>query len=911
MKKPFQVVFGVLFAALSSVAGMSAASAASGGQSGTATPLEWRTATLDPNVSYTISTSSLSSGADTVIHVQNADGSFLAGNDDFGGTFASSVTIPASSSARTVTIVVRAWSALSTGTATLQIVPSAGTAQTFPIVVSSGLIVPIGSYVANTRVTGVEVQQGTHDAAVLLLSGSSAHASSFDDDSGIELMPMLYAREACTAGCTLIIGSHPQEGNKPVRVYWDETWMNQDSDNDGLGLSLEVALGTDPAKRDSDGDGLEDGVEVYGYPSYFAETLNRYPYFGADPKQKDVFTEVDWEQCFPVESTKCRTSSGSYDPDKYRMTGAEAELVTSIYSNVGLSVHLDIGVAPPNSSVSYNYGNWSPPFSPTQGTVNDGARSVPDDPRSLCIGRNYYRAYFHSAVKTEALGGLAFIGGPSAEGLCLYAGDKYSFTHELGHNLTLDHGGDEGLNFKVNYPSLMNYAASNSWGKFSHGPVENRTPTLNGARISEESGFDGASQDVLDFAATGPKYVADAYGQIDWNRDGAIQSGNVRAPLFFTPQGTGDNFRSEFSTDDFAPGAALAWRNGAPPTLYWIERTSQNVPTYRTALRPTCTACEFAWSSRYLIPTLAATTLPLGAVSFDASGSNIPHLVVFEVTASGLEFTVFNGSNWSPRQLLGAAESAPTAAFWDGKLWVFSTVAGNVRSWTYTPSTNVWAGPTSDTVGITALSSSTAVGLVAGAVKNGTASPALVLATTSVITAPPLGSSSLKISMFYRTPGSSWQALPGLLSSTLKDLSTGLAPAIGYASFDPASPLDGRFYIVATGDVSSDGLTNGMVHMTEGNDISPTATTRRFRRAQTAPLGSSLDTLSGPVGVSSDLRYETSVRGAWCGQHNRAVGCTFRPFVDGVVDIPLHDWNDYASLLLGACRAFGGSVPCP
>jgi hypothetical protein len=31
------------------------------------------------------------------------------------------------------------------------------------------------------------------------------------------------------------------------------------------------------------------------------------------------------------------------------------------------------------------------------------------------------------------------------------------FAHELGHNLGLDHGGDEAMNFKPNYPSIMNY----------------------------------------------------------------------------------------------------------------------------------------------------------------------------------------------------------------------------------------------------------------------------------------------------------------------------------------------------------------------------------------------------------------------------------------------------------------------
>ena len=30
--------------------------------------------------------------------------------------------------------------------------------------------------------------------------------------------------------------------------------------------------------------------------------------------------------------------------------------------------------------------------------------------------------------------------------------------HELGHNLGLHHGGDDGVNFKPNYLSIMNYS---------------------------------------------------------------------------------------------------------------------------------------------------------------------------------------------------------------------------------------------------------------------------------------------------------------------------------------------------------------------------------------------------------------------------------------------------------------------
>ena len=50
-------------------------------------------------------------------------------------------------------------------------------------------------------------------------------------------------------------------------------------------------------------------------------------------------------------------------------------------------------------------------------------------------------------------------GDPSDDQTELVQFDYYSrFVHELGHGLSLGHGGTNGTNCKPNYPSLMNYA---------------------------------------------------------------------------------------------------------------------------------------------------------------------------------------------------------------------------------------------------------------------------------------------------------------------------------------------------------------------------------------------------------------------------------------------------------------------
>ena len=69
-------------------------------------------------------------GADPVVHVQGADGGFLAGNDDLDETTrAARVVLAPEPEAREVWIVVRAYTAATAGTATLRVTPGRGEAR--------------------------------------------------------------------------------------------------------------------------------------------------------------------------------------------------------------------------------------------------------------------------------------------------------------------------------------------------------------------------------------------------------------------------------------------------------------------------------------------------------------------------------------------------------------------------------------------------------------------------------------------------------------------------------------------------------------------------------------------------------------------------------------------------------------
>ena len=139
-----------------------------------------------------------------------------------------------------------------------------------------------------------------------------------------------------------------------------------------------------------------------------------------------------------------------------------------------------------------------------------------------------------------------------------------TFMHELGHNLGLSHGGDQNLNFKINYVSVMNYAYQSGIPYIAPGdnyqfstvagfdlPLadlqhviglrvdysDTALPTLDELHLDERIGLGGPadSTDVteatrcafpLDFTCASAQtgIVRVAAGPIDWNADGVIES---------------------------------------------------------------------------------------------------------------------------------------------------------------------------------------------------------------------------------------------------------------------------------------------------------------------------------------------------------------------------------------------------
>jgi len=131
-----------------------------------------------------------------------------------------------------------------------------------------------------------------------------------------------------------------------------------------------------------------------------------------------------------------------------------------------------------------------------------------------------------------------------------------TFIHELGHNLGLFHGGDDHVNYKPNYLSVMNYRfqfwgvyRNGSWYNFEYQSLD--LPSLNENSLSEAFGLGGGgplAQYSTMHTCPPPTYdwrfTPNAAGAIDWNCDNDVLDvgpADINADGFLSLLGTQNN----------------------------------------------------------------------------------------------------------------------------------------------------------------------------------------------------------------------------------------------------------------------------------------------------------------------------------------------------------------------------------
>jgi hypothetical protein len=270
--------------------------------------------------------------------------------------------------------------------------------------------------------------------------------------------------------------------------------------------------GSDPFDADTDDDGIKDGDEFYG-------TLGGLdlPGMGLDPCHQDLLIEADWVYAPGQPANRNQPHPNQVN----RVVAAFANSGVANPDGVpGVTLHLDYGQAP------YGGGN----------AVADPSGNDRVDVNSGFSGGEFYtiktanfaanrHTYFHYCVMADKYS----INGTyqNSSGLAELPGDDFMVTmgqwalgddnfigntimHELGHNLTLRHGGYQNRNFKPNYNSIMNY-----WYQF----------------CGADADFDVIPDDVTDYShglsavldegqLIEPDGVTGFGPGIDWNVDG-------------------------------------------------------------------------------------------------------------------------------------------------------------------------------------------------------------------------------------------------------------------------------------------------------------------------------------------------------------------------------------------------------
>src|SRR5690606_17853247 len=373
-------------------------------------------------------------------------------------------------------------------------------------------------------------------------------------------------------------------------------WNDVNLDSDGVGLcdDLEAGLGTcsklsgyvrvgdgyefdcslaaDP--RDTDGDGISDGLEVFGFVATTGvlatdselaavpadgiavpfQTHINLPLWDANPRHKDLFIEVDFMQRSPGETPMKMTPAVARQfAAFYQDTLDNPHPLVDLYRAVtlrnpdglrGISTHLDIGVAPETPEDATIYGDWGgynavPPVQKADGTWGG------DNPHTA------WQTHMHPARRGIFRYILAYPSGGGQNPINSFAAsgplnDAWVLAHEFAHAMGLDHGGKPGLaqpNCKPNYPSRLNYGYQGYAGiGFSDGVVSN---ALNNTALKACGAVDTSNKAYLELPENNYKYYVDRQaGHVDWNRDDYIagEGSTVRAYANYKPGGGGCEF---------------------------------------------------------------------------------------------------------------------------------------------------------------------------------------------------------------------------------------------------------------------------------------------------------------------------------------------------------------------------------
>lgn len=314
-----------------------------------------------------------------------------------------------------------------------------------------------------------------------------------------------------------LIAAAPDAGPDPALL---------DDDGDGLSNAEEAAAGTDPREADTDGDALPDGWELHGHGGVDLKAK------GADPRHKDVFVEMGYMV------SKAATNGLRADAATIaRIVQAFREIPSdNPDGRPGIELHLEWGKEIP----------YQKDLSPYLSTFQD-LRKTYFDAKSkqaiyhYMIWANAYDGGTSSGVSMNipSTGFLVTLGSWNRDAGGTEEQKIGTFMHELGHNLGLHHGGQDELNYKPNYFSVMNYLWQTSGvaragvGRFEYQRAA--LGALEEGALNEKSGLNTSASltgyQTVWICPDGASRMSDAVGPVDWNCRAPANEARVRADI--------------------------------------------------------------------------------------------------------------------------------------------------------------------------------------------------------------------------------------------------------------------------------------------------------------------------------------------------------------------------------------------
>jgi hypothetical protein len=441
------------------------------------------------------------------------------------------------------------------------------------------------------------VPAGARAARLLLLDGAG-HLLARDDASGPTGLPRLAyapnaraivvasrddaeassASRARAAPATSRGNAHglPTRSDAPdiasparVSVYANDP---NDRDGDGLGQRLERALGTcdSPsdracrrslladyyrgvanATRDTDRDGISDADELFG----LSAPLLDLPRFGADPRHKDVFVEVDHDPRLP----ELGFSERDFVEIAALFAQGSARALRNPDQRPGVHLHIDSGFAPQDRAHAGLLGDYGGSGSASASDYRSARK------RDFSPSRHgYFRYAFSTPSGRGQASGDAFTVNRDLSRVTIFA-------HELGHTLGLAHHGHASwgaFNCKPNYFSIMNYLYQSQYQiGFSRGAAAALDPSA----VFERAAVRGVAAAVL----REPPLELDVRGHaVDWNRDGVISDVAVRADLLWATYkscGAAEQGSLDLASGELAASTPVLLRARGQLLALWVE----------------------------------------------------------------------------------------------------------------------------------------------------------------------------------------------------------------------------------------------------------------------------------------------------------------------------------------------------